>query len=166
MMSGIHSDYQKWLAVFKDRIRKKLIPLIQKGYSVLQILNQGLMNRLSTKNGLKVAAVNGLKVAGIKSSKEEKHKASSFEEGLRPNRVPPPLDLPCLAVMPVIANTLVNSFQMKEADANSVMNSFSLIHLKRGIRIHGERLKQGFQPRSPIAAFIHAMTSKKETGNG
>lgn len=156
MMKHYRTNWDWWISDFKKRIYNWLIPLLDKGNSVRDIL-ETVMNKLSTKKGLKGAADKCLKGADINPTGLHK------DYVLELNRENPVQSLPVFGELTMIGNQMANRFQIKEADINSIMRAFRPIDLKNGYRIHCKRLESGFKPVNPTAAFIDAI--KKGKGN-
>lgn len=64
MMKGLQQNYKRWLQDFQKRLRRWLIPALHAGNSLKDIYD-AFVNKLSTRNPLKVAAVESLKVAAM-----------------------------------------------------------------------------------------------------
>lgn len=154
MMKHFRTNHKWWISDFKKRIYNWLMPLLDAGKTVKEIY-EGFVNKLSTEKPLKRAAVNPLKRADIKPT--EYHEAY----GTRISREGGVLDLPSMQDFNFIGTQLVTRFGLREGDINSLMRSFNLIDLKRGYNIHNQRLKSGFVPKSPVAAFISAVQHGK-----
>jgi hypothetical protein len=150
MMKHFQTKYDWWIFTFKKRIYSWLIPLLDAGKTVNQIF-AGFVNKLSTENPPKRAAANPLKRA------DNIPMGNTYTYGTRINRRDEVLNLPSLQAFTFLGNQMITRFGLREGDVNSIMNSFRLIDLKRGYKIHNQRVNSGFVPKSPVAAFISAI---------
>lgn len=68
MLRGIMQDFEKWRKIFLKRLNKWLLPLLEKGHTLKDLL----VNKLSTEKPLKGAHHIPLKGAGIKPTENIK----------------------------------------------------------------------------------------------
>lgn len=156
MMRGMQDNYNRWLLDFKKRLNRWLIPLIQSGKQIREIY-ESVVNKLSTINPLKVAARNPLKVAAIHASGGPMKPTGSEDiESFNP------FTLPSLMDVVNFSQEMLNRFHLKEGDINSIINSFRLIDIKRGIMIRRSWENNGFKSFSPVRSMIGAI--KKAIG--
>lgn len=151
MMKGMQENYDQWMKDFQKRLKKWLVPLVQAGKTIRDIY-ESVVNKLSTKKFLKVAATNPLKGAAIKSN-EVLIKPMGSED----IEVATPFPIPAIFEYSSAAQELVNRFSLREADANTIMKSFTLLDIKGGLMIRRIWDRNGIKPVSPVKTMIGAI---------
>lgn len=147
MMKGLHDNYSTWFLSFKKRLAKWLVPLIEGGCTIRQIY-EGVVNKLSTKNLLKVAAAKSLKAAAIKplgdslNLKSQEADFFSFEEEERRARS---LDSQLL------------SFNLTSSQVCWLKDKYYLKEITDAVIIRQQWEDNNFAPQRPLAAFLAAI---------
>lgn len=151
MMKGVTKDFEKWRENFLKRIKKWVLPLLEKGETFSSIL----VNNLSMKKRLKGVDPKVLKGASIKSNRDNK----AFQGSRSISEWPPD---PILSKFSEIQDTLENKFHIVGGDLVFAMRSFSQNDLKRGIDTMEIWKKRGMEPRSPIKVFMSAISDSRK----
>lgn len=143
MMRMFRENFKEWKKRFLNRLRKWLLPLLRKGYSLWQVF----VNKLSTEKALKGVDLKTLKGVGIKPSGSS-HKAL---HGSRSNNEYP--TVPVVNDFLEISRILASRFSLKEGDINQLMSRYSLFRLKKAAKLGEQWLKNGIQVCSPVRLY-------------
>lgn len=147
MMRGFRADFGAWKRGYSKRFSKWLIPQIQKGLTLNQILEKkALMNKLSTEKELKGAAGQALKGAGIKYLSDSLIKPTGFISNTE-------RQIPALRDFKIISQTLQTRFLLKEGDINMLMSTVDLRTHKKACRMGLDWLKNGLDPKNPVRVY-------------
>jgi hypothetical protein len=151
-MKWLHEDFKKWRHVFQKRMKKLIMPLIEKGFNIWKISIE-LLNRLSTKRKLKGDTVNRLKGDTIKTNSEMKTYV------FKTNIVKPP-DKPIFDEIDLIFTehkglcmVLKDRFNMKIADIYHFIRKNSVCHLRCAVSLLEKRYSTGWRANSPVKAL-------------
>lgn len=156
MMKSFIDDFDSWKTTFTKRMQKWLLPLIDKGHSLKEIL----MNKLSTKSKLKGTPPDPLKGTPIKHPSVGRM-GSSYEAPSDDIETKSGLSrILCLKDLDKAAETLLDRFKIKEADVNWIINHLGLKIVKGAIRIRESMMN--FTPKSPIKGFMWCVSKYKQ----
>ena len=147
MMHGIMQDFEKWRKCFLKRLDKWLLPLLEKGLPLRDIL----MNKLSTRKPLKGADPKPLKGAGIKPS--ESHEAFQGSKSNTESHIP-------FSELKEVGDTLVR-LSLKEGDIRMLLRCYSLNWLKRACKLMNEWRLRGMEFKSPVRVFQTCLNRTK-----
>lgn len=148
MMQGIVQDFHKWRRNFLKRLENWLLPLLEKGHSLKDVL----MNKLSTKRPLKGADPNPLKGAGIKPSGCEAFQGSKSNiEFLSPS----------IQTFIQTQQELYGRFKLREGDIHIFMNCYDLNHHQRAMTMGRVWLSNGLQPENPVRIYQKLLNKTK-----
>lgn len=141
MMKGFNKDFERWKRIFSQRLLGAFLPLVQKGYSLNEIVN-----KLSTKRHVKSATGKGVKSATTTYSR-----STTASRSRSNNERPPPLDV--VNGFSGLADALRNRFLIREGDINMVMKRYSYYHLKSACHLLNSWKMNGMEIESPIKAY-------------
>lgn len=146
IMRGFRDDFSAWKKTYKKRFLKWVIPQIQKGLSLEQILEKKqVMNKLSTVLNAKGSADSGLKGAGIKYiHRPIKHSGykSKYEQ-----------PIPAVQGLLEVGELLRDRFFLQEGDINMLLSRVDLNTHKKACGIGLNWLKNGLNMRSPVRTY-------------
>jgi len=154
MMKNFRENPAEWKRFFLKRFHKWLLPLLQSGNSLTQIL----MNKLSTKSKLKGGDLNSLKGGTIKPS-------GSFikPSGSKSKSECPPL--PVIKDLLELDQTLKDRFKLRDGDRNISIKYFTLNHHQRAVRLGESMLRNGINLRSPARFYQSCLNQTKRKDN-
>jgi hypothetical protein len=155
MMKGFRNDFNAWKKTYHKRFWKWLIPQIQKGLSLKDVVEKKrLVNKLSTGLHVKGAADRTLKGAGIKYIHSPiKH------SGSRSNTQHP---IPAVQGLLDVGEVLRTRFFLNEGDINQLLTTVDLRTHKSACRIGLEWLKKGREVRTPVRLYQKCINLVKE----
>lgn len=148
MMKGIIQDFEKWRKTFLLRINKWLLPLLEKGFS----LNDILMNKLSTKTRLMSAYPEPLMSAGIKPS--------GF--ALKGNRNNTEISVPSICEFDSLSKQLETELRISRSDVNTFVLHYPLSHHKRAATLALKWMANGIKPDSPVRMYQSCLNKTKQ----
>lgn len=133
-MKHFLTDWDRWLKTFKKRLKAKIFPWVQEGWSIKRIY-EGLLNKFSTKKTLKSYTDNPLKSYTIKSSSY--HEANTRD---KTKHEPPVFGQEFEKV-----GGLMASFGFQNGDIMQFLKRNPLTRLKDAFFHYSERVKNGWQ---------------------
>lgn len=153
MMRNFSKDFVGWKSTFLKRLRNRIIPLIRKGLSLVEIRKKTKdINKFSTKNGLKGVTENGLKGVSIKYPSDSPIKHT----GIRSNT-----DLPVINDFVEISRKMEDRFLLQKGDINQFMKNYSVAHHKRALYLGEEWLRNGLSVRCPVLVYQDCLNRTK-----
>lgn len=139
MMKFFRKNFDLWKRNFMNRFHKWLLPLLNSGYS----LNQILMNKVVNKKSLKGDGYDGLKGDAIKPSGSMKPSGSKSNTEF---------SVPAYQEF-VFVGEQMSRFGLREGDINSLLKRYSLNRLKKASYLMHEWKNTGMEFRSPVRIY-------------
>lgn len=152
MMKNLHSNFKKWLSSFKKRMKNFIMPWIEKGFNISQILIE-LLNKLSTKLNLKGDAVKTLKGDAIKSFTGIKTYVYKTIFEKPPDKPKTDEFDPILTDFKKICSVLRDRFNIGISDINQFIKKNSAFRLNFAINLLEKQYQTGWRANSPIKAL-------------
>jgi hypothetical protein len=147
MMRGFKTDPKKWLKRFKKRIDSAILPLVSKGLTAKEVMNQLLTKRPSKSHT-------------VPPSKSHTTTFPTTLSGYRSKIEAPPND-PILKNHEKMCEQLRNRFRIDNGDINFMMRSFSLNELRGAYNVADLWLSRGMEVKSPVKMFMAAITANR-----
>lgn len=150
MMKHFKTDYKRWFTTFKKRIYNWLIPLFQKGKTIKEIFDSAV-NKLSTKDDLKLAAGSALKVAGINPSGDKAYENEDTGD-------------PISTEVKNVVGILKNRFHLRDGDIYHFIFREKLCLTIQSIRELCYRIDiKDWKPTNIVRSLQSILNSKKKT---